>query len=299
MSDDEPNFSPAFVFHDGASRRADEGGADAPHVAPERRIDAKFLTLLPASDGAARKDPPPPAASSFAAFANFRAAAALALALGLGAGGALWLDRREGGAAMQAEAAQSGADALKRAIARLDALEGRSEGDSRKLAADVKSAVASAKDLNGALAQLGARLDKADQAQNARLDKLSDRLDRDALGRLAAAAPDKRAAIEFTPAPAQSAAASAAPRPPAPVAAVKADPGISNEPTGSIEKPHPALAGFSVLDVRDGVALLRTRDGPQEVSPGDYLPGAGRIERVERRGRQWAVVTSNGVILGD
>jgi hypothetical protein len=29
------------------------------------------------------------------------------------------------------------------------------------------------------------------------------------------------------------------------------------------------------------------------------LPGAGRVERIERRGRDWAVVTSLGTIIGE
>jgi hypothetical protein len=29
------------------------------------------------------------------------------------------------------------------------------------------------------------------------------------------------------------------------------------------------------------------------------LPGIGRIQRIERRGRDWVVVTSAGVIAGD
>jgi hypothetical protein len=33
-----------------------------------------------------------------------------------------------------------------------------------------------------------------------------------------------------------------------------------------------------------------------EVGPGDTLPGAGRVRSIERRNRQWVVVTSNGVI---
>ena len=33
-----------------------------------------------------------------------------------------------------------------------------------------------------------------------------------------------------------------------------------------------------------------------EVSPGDILPGVGRVEGVERHGREWVVVTRQGLV---
>jgi len=41
---------------------------------------------------------------------------------------------------------------------------------------------------------------------------------------------------------------------------------------------------------------VESRRGLREIAPGDSLPGAGRVQAIERRGRQWVVVTSNGVI---
>jgi hypothetical protein len=49
-------------------------------------------------------------------------------------------------------------------------------------------------------------------------------------------------------------------------------------------------------DVYDGVALVEGRDGYQEVAVGQMLPGAGRVEAIERRGDRWVVVTSLGLI---
>ena len=60
--------------------------------------------------------------------------------------------------------------------------------------------------------------------------------------------------------------------------------------------PRPMLQGYSVEDVQDGVAVVDSRYGPVQVAPGDYLPGAGRVLRIERRGGDWTVVTSGGVI---
>ena len=66
-----------------------------------------------------------------------------------------------------------------------------------------------------------------------------------------------------------------------------------------MENPRPLLRGFNLEDVRDGVAIVDTREGPQQVGPGDLLPGAGRVLRIERRNGDWFVVTSLGVIASD
>ena len=66
--------------------------------------------------------------------------------------------------------------------------------------------------------------------------------------------------------------------------------------TGSIEKPRPLLRGYVVLDARDDIALVGGRYGEREVRQGDFLPGAGRVERIELRGDGWVVMTSEGLI---
>jgi hypothetical protein len=52
----------------------------------------------------------------------------------------------------------------------------------------------------------------------------------------------------------------------------------------------------AVENVRDGIAVVDSRSGPQEVAPGDFIPGAGRVLRIEKRGGDWFVLTSRGVI---
>jgi hypothetical protein len=54
--------------------------------------------------------------------------------------------------------------------------------------------------------------------------------------------------------------------------------------------------GYVLRDVRDGVALLEGRSGLRAVAPGDAVPGAGMVRAIERRGAEWVVVTSVGVI---
>ncbi len=59
---------------------------------------------------------------------------------------------------------------------------------------------------------------------------------------------------------------------------------------------RPVMRDYSVSDVQDGFAVIESRYGSQEVAPGDFIPGAGRVLRIERRGGEWYVLTSNGVI---
>ena len=74
-------------------------------------------------------------------------------------------------------------------------------------------------------------------------------------------------------------------------------PAVSDETTGSIHRPK--LPGYWLVEAQEGYAVIDGRDGPQQISPGDVLPGVGRVQRIERRGRDWVVVTSAGVIAGD
>jgi hypothetical protein len=44
------------------------------------------------------------------------------------------------------------------------------------------------------------------------------------------------------------------------------------------------------------MAVVEGPNGYRQIGPGDFLPGAGRVERIERHGRGWAVVTNQGYI---
>ena len=78
----------------------------------------------------------------------------------------------------------------------------------------------------------------------------------------------------------------------------RADPSVPNESARS-DNPGPLLRDYSVDDARDGIAVVESRSGPQEVAPGDFIPGAGRVLRIEKRGGDWFVLTSRGVIAND
>ena len=109
-------------------------------------------------------------------------------------------------------------------------------------------------------ADLAARFDRADHEAVQRADKLSERVDR----------LEKRLA---DPTPTASIAK--------PVAPSKADTPIH---------------GIVLREVSHGVALLESRRGLMEVAVGDSVPGAGRVETIEKRGGKWRVVTTTGII---
>jgi hypothetical protein len=56
---------------------------------------------------------------------------------------------------------------------------------------------------------------------------------------------------------------------------------------------------FVLRDIEDGHAVVEGADGLDEVGPGDLLPGGARVQRIEKRGPNWVVVTDRGAILPD
>ncbi|AWN45569.1 hypothetical protein DK419_03895 [Methylobacterium terrae] len=145
------------------------------------------------------------------------------------------------------------------------------------------------------LAAMAERQEHADREQAARLAALTDKLDK-------RPAPAPVAAVPAT-APVLAAPVAAAPSAVAPVAVHK--PVAAAEPalTGSLpDKPadkakSATIEGWVLRDVYDGMAMIENRKRRLvEIGPGDTLPGAGRVEAIERRGRSWVVVTSKGLI---
>jgi tetrahydromethanopterin S-methyltransferase subunit G len=131
------------------------------------------------------------------------------------------------------------------------------------------------------LADVTARLDKlekkitADPAASAKLAEVTTRLDK----------LEKRVS-------AQTANVARLSLPPRPGGARQSAP----NDVASLADSRRILRDYAIEDVQDGVAVVAGRYGSQQVAPGDYIPGAGRVLRIERRRGDWYVLTSNGVI---
>jgi hypothetical protein len=277
-----------------AAPRSQEAEGNAPTIEPPR------LHLVPyAAPSRAGAAGGPPAALRWAS----GLAAGLALIAAVTGVGLYDHARQASLLAVKAEESRDLAQTVRTLKDQIDAVEAAQARDRaaelRKVAAEMKTQSGAAHDLGSALAQLTARLDRVEHDQSALVDKLTDRIDHETAARLAdlAGRIDK---LEKKP----PAVVAVAPTPPTPsprqaALAPKPDPGVSDETTGSIERPRAPLRGYWLVDVQDGFALVDGRDGPRQVAPGDFLPGAGRVLRIERRGRAWVVVTSAGIIVGD
>jgi hypothetical protein len=87
-------------------------------------------------------------------------------------------------------------------------------------------------------------------------------------------------------------------------ASAKAAAATAPEPlhTASVPAPKPAdrdtpIEGWLLHEVYDGLAIVEGRRGQFfEVGRGDTIPGAGRVETIERRAKRWVVVTDRGII---
>jgi hypothetical protein len=219
------------------------------------------------------------------------AGGALALGLICGAGlTAASLPRGGGGEAL-AEV-HAGIDAARAESARIGT---EIEQVSRALAALKEGQEAARKEAAGRSAGLAERVAKAEQGLSGKIATLGDRVEqaeREQSAKLAALTTqiEKRAAAVSAPAPVQQAIAPAAPAKPEPTQ------------TGSIETrkgpEKPAVVEtWAVRDVYDGTAILEDRRRRLvEVGRGDSVPGIGRVEGIERRGREWVVVTRQGLI---
>jgi type II secretory pathway component PulJ len=284
--------------HDGPPEVAPSG--DAPEIVawrPDAKRRARAPVVLPppywrqAADD--RRD------ASRAAFPRRLVTAVAGLALAavtLGAAAFVVVDHHRQ-AGLLSERAQENAElaqtvsALNSRLQAIETAKGRDElAELRRSVGDMKTAAATSRELSAAIAQLSQRVDKLDREQGAKLDRLGERVDRETTARAAelAARLDK---LEKTPEPAPAA------PPPAPAGPTpKFGANVSMDPTGSIERPKQVLHGYVVLGAQDDVALIGGRYGQRAVRPGDYLPGAGRVQRVERQGPDWVVVTEQGLI---
>lgn len=268
-------------------------GREPPRFSPSRDL---VIVVEPRK---AKSAPEPPAAPPNRLFlSRFPLAAIAALAVVAAVAGALFLEDRQQARALaeQASENQSLAHTIKSLKVRLDAIDTAMSkaglADLRQSVGEIRSNLVSTREFSGALSQLSQRVDKLDHEESANVDKLTARVDHEATAVTAGLSSriDKLEQKMTSPAaPAQTAEAKQTPARP------KFD-AVSMDRTGSIERPRPLLRGYVVLDARDDVALIGGRYGEREVRQGDFLPGAGRVERIELGGNGWVVTTSAGLI---
>jgi hypothetical protein len=74
-------------------------------------------------------------------------------------------------------------------------------------------------------------------------------------------------------------------------------PAIAREPMVPVPETRPTtIEGWTVLDVRGGMAVLEGPEGVRTAARGDTVPGIGRIDSIVRWGNRWIVATANGLI---
>ena len=230
---------------------------------------------------------------------RFHFAAAAALAVVVAVAGTLFLEDQQQAKALAEQASENASllHTIKSLKVRLDAIDSTMSNagltDLRQSVGEIRSNLASTREVSGALAQLSQRVDKLDHEASAKVDKLTERVDHEATALTTGLSTriDKLEQKIAAPLPAPSPVAQAKQPPTCP----KFD-NVSMERTSSIERPKPLLRGYVVLDARDDIALVGGRYGEREVRQGDFLPGAGRVERIELGGNGWVVTTSGGLI---
>jgi hypothetical protein len=69
------------------------------------------------------------------------------------------------------------------------------------------------------------------------------------------------------------------------------------QPMVAAPETRPAtIPGWTVVDVRDGTAVLEGPDGIRMAARGDTIPGIGRVESIVRWGSRWVIATAGGLI---
>ncbi len=162
------------------------------------------------------------------------------------------------------------------------------------------------KNLTAKNAALGERLEQVEREQNARIASLAAQIDRRSAavtkseptqtGSLAEARSVEPKAVEpkVTEAKVTEAKVTEA----KPVDMKLADAKLADvKPKSTGGEKSPVIDAWAVREVYDGMAILENRRHRLlEIGPGEILPGFGRVEGVERRGRDWVVVTRQGIV---
>lgn len=151
------------------------------------------------------------------------------------------------------------------------------------------------KNLTAKTAALGERLEQVEREQSARIASLASQVER-------------RAATVVKPEPTQTGSLAETrgvePKVTEPkitdtkiTEAKLSDAKPADVKKASVSDKPPVIDAWAVREVYDGMAILENRRHRLlEIGPGEILPGFGRVEGVERRGRDWVVVTRQGLV---
>ncbi|SDE62317.1 hypothetical protein SAMN05216337_103080 [Bradyrhizobium brasilense] len=72
--------------------------------------------------------------------------------------------------------------------------------------------------------------------------------------------------------------------------------GPKQAPAAAPETRPSTIPGWSVVEVRDGTAVLEGPEGVKMAARGDVVPGLGRVDSIVRWGNRWIVATASGLI---
>lgn len=261
--------SPAELLKNAVAGKSERKAATAPAAAPSVQPTVSATRWALPVDG------------------RLAAVATVALVVGTAFGMMAAPRERSGDALGRIEAAldanRSEASRLKSEIAHLSTALGTLRETTSAARTDIKAIAPSLTD----------RVTRLEQGLDKKLAALGDRVAR-AEREQAASAAAPAAAIEKRPA--QPVAVQQTTSPATTASTPKAEP----TETGSIADTKPkteTVEAWALRDVYDGVAMLEDRKRRLlEVARGDTVPGVGRVEAIERRGRVWVVVTKQGVI---
>ncbi|QPF85933.1 hypothetical protein IC762_06400 [Bradyrhizobium genosp. L] len=70
-----------------------------------------------------------------------------------------------------------------------------------------------------------------------------------------------------------------------------------NQPLAVAPESRPStIPGWSVVEVRNGTAVIEGPEGVKMAARGDVIPGLGRVDSIVRWGNRWIVATAGGLI---
>ncbi|ACB94313.1 hypothetical protein [Beijerinckia indica] len=73
-------------------------------------------------------------------------------------------------------------------------------------------------------------------------------------------------------------------------------PPVKPEKPNTEDRKPTLISSWVVRDVYQGIALVEGKKGALQVARGEMIPGAGRVQSIEKRGQGWVVITNQGLV---